>query len=185
MTKKKTSTKKARKGRAPVEVIDLIAEDRKVAEGAELVRSLFYHEGVPDFLTDAVMDALGAARNKAGVDFWQVEPADERGGPYLGPDFDMKGLADLFAVTRGSSFTLDEPKGDSPAAFARHLAEVLRIGRTADFIPAGLYNDLADAWNEFVNTAGDGAAFRELHEGEQGVRLLLEIAGRFGEGGAR
>ena len=75
-------------------------------------------------------------------------------------------------------------EGDSPARFAYHLAEVLRIGRTADFIPAGLYNDLGNAWNEFVNTAGGGAAFRELHEGEAGVRLLLQIVMRSEEGGA-
>ena len=180
MTTKKTSTKRDQQGTA--EVIDLVAEDRKCAEGAALVRSLFTHEGVPDFLTDAVMDAVGKAAVKTGVECFQIDHAE--GGPYLGEDFDMKGLADLFAVTRAASFSVDEPEGDTPARFAHHLSEVLRIGRTADFIPAGLYNDLGNAWNEFVNTAGGGAAFRELHEGEAGVRLLLEIAGRLGEGGA-
>ena len=85
--------------------------------------------------------------------------------------------------TKGKAPAEVADEGDSPARFAYHLAEVLRIGRTAPFIPASLYNDLGNAWNEFVNTAGDGAAFRELHEGEAGVRLLLEIAGRLGEGG--
>jgi hypothetical protein len=66
-------------------------------------------------------------------------------------------------------------------AFAHHLAEVLRIARPADSVPASLYNDLANAWNEFVNTAGAGIAYRELHEGEAGVRLFLEITSR-GEG---
>jgi hypothetical protein len=120
MTTRKTTTKKAAKGKAAAEVIDLVAEDRKCAAGARLVRSLFGHPGVPDFLTDAVMDAIGKASVKTGVKYFQIEHGE--GGPYLGVDFDMKGLADLFAVTRPASFRLDEPEGDGPARFAHHLA---------------------------------------------------------------
>ena len=80
-----------------------------------------------------------------------------------------------------------EGKADNElGAFAYHLSEVLRIARTAPLISASLYNDLGNAWNEFVNTAGDGAAFRELHEGEAGMRLFMEIVGRLrGEEGHR
>jgi len=88
------------------------------------------------------------------------------------------------AYKRALSAAAQTPGAAELDAFAYHLSEVLRIARTADFIPGPLYNDLANAWNEFVNTAGTGNAFRELHEGEAGVRLLLEIKMRSEEGGA-
>ena len=44
------------------------------------------------------------------------------------------------------------PKADAELeAFAHHLAEVLRIARTHPDIPAQLYNDIAEAFNEFQN----------------------------------
>lgn len=36
-------------------------------------------------------------------------------------------------------------------AFARHLAEALRLTRTRPDIPAQLYNDIAGAFTEFQN----------------------------------
>ena len=51
--------------------------------------------------------------------------------------------------------TTPKPRGagspDTLEAFARHLAEVLRIGRAHPDIPARLYNNLADAWNSGIN----------------------------------
>jgi hypothetical protein len=96
---------------------------------------------VPDFPTDAVMDALARARNKTGIDYWQVEPAAAAGGPYLGEDFDMKGPADLFAVAR--RVRLPEP------GLADRISAVLRDPET----PTKLFNALADALSEITADA--------------------------------
>ena len=72
---------------------------------------------------------------------------------------------------------------DSPAQFAHHLSETLRIARAADFITARLYNDVFDAWNEFANSA-----FHNGHvwESEEYINLILaeaeRQAGERGEG---
>jgi hypothetical protein len=133
MTTKKGSTKRPAPRKAS-EVIDLAAEGRKVAQAARLVRSVFSHEAVPDFLTDAMMTALAAAEAKTGIAFWQVEPADEEGGPYMGEDFDMKGLADLFAVTSPASFRLDKPD----------FAALLSTALNHPDCPAEIYNAVGD-----------------------------------------
>jgi hypothetical protein len=55
-------------------------------------------------------------------------------------------------------------------AFAHHLSEALRIGRTSEAITSGLYNDLADAWNEFLN---DSRILTEFQESEEYINLAL------------
>jgi hypothetical protein len=62
------------------------------ARAARLVVSLFDRgAGVPDWLTDLIMRGLEAATERTGVEHW---------GATLETGFDLRGLADLFAVTR-------------------------------------------------------------------------------------
>jgi hypothetical protein len=65
-------------------------------------------------------------------------------------------------------------------AFAHHLSEVLRIARTHPDMPSQLYNDIADAWNEYVNTV---IARANLWESEEYVRLVLAEEKRKKEAG--
>jgi hypothetical protein len=50
---------------------------------------------MPDFLTDAVMDAIGKASAKTGIEFFQVEPADAEGGPLPGRRLRPEGAREL------------------------------------------------------------------------------------------
>jgi len=67
--------------------------------------------------------------------------------------------------------------------FAEHLSAALRIARTHPAITTRFYNDLSDAWNEFVNSVlGKG----EVWESVEYMRLILENARRQQrEGGAK
>ena len=70
------------------------------------------------------------------------------------------------------------------AAFPHHMSEALRIARTWDVFTPRFYDDLADAWNEFMN---DSQLLGTIYEGEQFVALVLsEYQRRNAEkGGAR
>jgi hypothetical protein len=101
-------TKKRPKGKATNveetgEVWDIAAESERCQRNARLIVRLFNGEELNDFITDAVMVAPTAASQQTGVDFRQ------------GEDFDLKGLANLLAVT-GGMFTLKvEPEMDAAA----------------------------------------------------------------------
>jgi hypothetical protein len=64
-------------------------------------------------------------------------------------------------------------------ALAHHIAETLRIMRDSEHIPARIYNDFADAWNELVNVAMSTAFL----ESETYTRLVL--AELVSKGGAK
>lgn len=93
-TKKKP--RKAGKGKPPAKVIadEIFAAERRRAEhNARLVKSLFDSESLPEFITDAVMTGLHLAKDKTGIEFWQIEPDN-----IMGDDFDLPGLAGLLRV---------------------------------------------------------------------------------------
>jgi hypothetical protein len=55
--------------------------------------------------------------------------------------------------------------------FAHHLAEALRIAGDHPWIPVSLYNDLADAWNDFLNEL---PSLRRFNEDERVIALAIE-----------
>lgn len=55
-------------------------------------------------------------------------------------------------------------------ALAHHLAEVLRITREHPDIPAQLYDDIAEGWNDFVNRTPPGGL---INDSEEMIRLEL------------
>lgn len=59
--------------------------------------------------------------------------------------------------------------------FAGHLAAVLRIARKNPLIPSGLYNDLADGWNNYIN---DLPSLAEFQESATYIMLALEARER-------
>lgn len=72
---------------------------------------------------------------------------------------------------------------DDVETFARLFAEVMRIAKSADFIPTSFYNDLADAWNEFQNDTG---LLTDIYHSETYIRLALVMYAEAQEkGGAR
>jgi hypothetical protein len=71
---------------------------------------------------------------------------------------------------------------DPLMAFADHLAAVLKIARESDAIPASFYNDLADAWNDFINELPSVGDFQES---AAYIHLALVTRARLQKGGAR
>lgn len=75
-------------------------------------------------------------------------------------------------TTPGSAETLD--------AFAHHMSGALRIARTSDLFTARFYNNLAEAWGEFINTM---PGLGEFQESEEYIALALRASiGRRTEG---
>lgn len=64
---------------------------------------------------------------------------------------------------------------ETRATLAHHMAEVLRIARESDDIPSGFYNDISEAWQEFVNRM---PLLVRFWESEEYVRLALEFNAR-------
>ena len=62
-------------------------------------------------------------------------------------------------------------QGNELSNFEHHLAEVLRIAGDHPWIPVSLYNDLADAWNDFLN---DLPSLRRFNEDERVIALAIE-----------
>ena len=75
-------------------------------------------------------------------------------------------------------------QGAELSRFEHHLAEALRIGQSHPLVPASLYNDLADAWNDFLNEMTSRARF---YEDERVIALALETyhTQKVEKGGAR
>ncbi len=56
-------------------------------------------------------------------------------------------------MTTKKAKTVRQRKGahkDSIGAFAYHLSEVMRLARTADYIPADFYNQFGEACNDYL-----------------------------------
>jgi hypothetical protein len=111
--------------------------------GAQLIKGLFEAgEAVPDFITDAVMDALDAAAAFKGVEHFGET------------DFDMEGLASLLFVTR--AFDLRA----SPEGIAFHIAAVLNNPK----VPTRIYNALGEGVCEIsFGPVSDSAMAIALH----------------------
>jgi hypothetical protein len=101
---------------------------RRLAEcekGAQLIKALFdAGDCLPDWLTDAVMDAISAASQLKRVEYFGET------------DFDLEGLATLFLATRDLSFRY----GTDAVAF--HVSKILQ---NPDDCPLEVYDALADA----------------------------------------
>jgi len=79
------------------------------------------------------------------------------------------------ATRKGSAKDTEQAEivtqGAALSRFEHHLAEALRIGQSHPLVPASLYNDLADAWNDFLNEMTSRARF---YEDERVIALALE-----------
>jgi len=123
--------------------LDLVAVAEGYRRAARLVVSL-YERGasVPDWLTDLIMRGLEAATEKTGVEHWD------------GEDFDLRGLADLFAVTSPANFRLEfEQKKDLPEL----ISAILKHPDT----PSNLYNAIGDAVSDW-SVDSDAPAYIRL-----------------------
>lgn len=125
--------------------IDLVAVAEGYDRAARLVVSLFDNgASVPDWLTDLIMRGLEAATKKTGIEHW---------GATLEAGFDLRGIADLFAVTSPANFSLEfEPKRDLPEL----ISTVLRHPDT----PANLYDAIGKAADEWLMDDTDPAYLR-------------------------
>jgi hypothetical protein len=99
---------------------------------AKLVKQFLESRGIPDYLTNAVMDAISAAAQLKQINYW-----NEDGG-----DFDMDGLATLFLASQ------DVDLRHGPDAIAFHVSELLNNSEC----PTALHNAIGEA----VCTIGSG-----------------------------
>lgn len=115
--------------------IDLVAVAEGYDRAARLVVSLFDKgASVPDWLTDLIMRGLEAATEKTGIEHW---------GAPVDAGFDLRGIADLFAVTSPANFSLEfEQKKGLPEL----ISAVLRHPNT----PVNLYNGIGRAVDEWL-----------------------------------
>lgn len=107
--------------------LDLVAVAEKYECAARALVDFYDNtRGVPDWLTDLIMRGLEGATEKTGIEHW------------TGSAFDLRGLANLFAVTSPANFKLEfEQKRDLPEL----ISTVLRHPDT----PTNLYNAIGVA----------------------------------------
>jgi hypothetical protein len=137
MQKKNSTAKKPTKRTARRKVdIDLVAEHEKFVKVAKQVEQLFNNSpGIPDFLTNAMMNALSEAAKSKRVTIWK-----EMDG---GEDFDVEALADLFVLSQ----SLDIEMHNNAAARADFEAEWLAENELQIHNPI----DLDPEWVELSN----------------------------------
>lgn len=160
-----TTKKKAQggsKGKATKTATD--AETARAERNARIVRGLWEDADLPEFITNAVMTSLHLAKEKTGVEFWQVEPEN-----IMGEDFDMTGLANLLRVAYRRSDIEVEP--------VRDLAGLVSAVLTHDEVPNLIYDKLTDALVELHDST-------DVYQDPAAVRALLDYhARRRGENG--
>lgn len=133
-----------RRAEAGEEILDLAAVSERHARSARLVKSLFDREAAPDWLTNLVMRGLELATEKTGIRHYGTE------------DFDLRGLADLLAVTNEGKFEnlLEfEPKKDLP--------ELLSAVLKHPDLPPCVYNGLSEALTD-ITFDSDSAEYIRL-----------------------
>lgn len=111
-------------------ILDLADEQSKLEIAAQFIIDLYEVEKIPDFICDAVTDALNKASISQNIDIWQ---SDKDGDMELS----RRGLADLFTHARMLSVA---PVPNSTAALALGLADILNNPHT----PVHLFNGIAD-----------------------------------------
>ncbi len=150
------NTKRTAPKKAQTEVAETITgafEQAKCEQAAAQVVALFANAEVPDFITAAVMDAIGAASKIQRIGTWDNEKED----------FSMPALADLFAVSK--MLSLDK---ESPAkTLAAHISAILEHPETPD----ALYNDIAERISDFSSDV-------DYHTPEMIERSLVAYASR-------
>lgn len=108
-------------------IYDTRIGDERATQAARSVARLLAQPGLPHFLYDAVMLALSTAAERKGIKI----ASDEATG------FDLRALADLFAVAGGAHHGIEfEPKKD--------LAELLSAVLNHPDTPTDLYNAIGD-----------------------------------------
>jgi hypothetical protein len=143
-----------KRAEAGEEIWDLARERAKCEQAAAQVVALFANASVPDFITAAVMDAIGAASKIQRIGTWDNEKED----------FSMPALADLFAVSKMLSLDKQE---SSTEALASHIGAILEHPETPD----ALYNDIAERISDFSSAV-------DFHTPEMIKRSLVAYAGR-------
>jgi hypothetical protein len=143
MTRKRETKEKQRAD------IDLTREQARYEIAAQFVIDLYAVERLPEFVTNAVMDALLKASALKGINIWEPD----------GEEFSLRALVNLFALTPMLRL---EPSPDSREALAAHIAGVLNH----PLCPVNLYDAIGDE----VATLS-----RELdHDAPDHIRRVLE-----------
>lgn len=103
----------------------------------------FMDSGIPDFLVNAMIAAVGAAANAFNLEVWKEFPEeDEPSKDYNGEGYSARALADLFRVTE--FFQLDlVPR----PTLADSIAAVLNHPDT----PTAIYNALGEAVTDLTH----------------------------------
>lgn len=139
---KKTSTNKHHdaQGKARQTVGQRCDDDARLKKAARLIVRLIDKSAVPDFVTDAMMEAIGRAAQVKGIYPWRDKDGFE--------EFDPNRLAELFAVSKLLSFN------NPHARLAQALAEILDNNKT----PIALYNSTGDFVTEVCTPLLDNSS---------------------------
>ena len=116
-------------------VLDTVMVQAECRNGARRVIALFETSGVPDFVTDAIVDALIEAAAIKNIHVWKRQGKDAE-------EFDAAKLANLFAVTPMFSLRKSDKQRVIDAT-----AEILRNPQA----PADLFNAVAEFVTEAIN----------------------------------
>lgn len=122
---RKNSTPKTKRRTATIR--ELVAEEKKNKKAARHVIDLFDKTNCPDFVTNAVMDALIKASELKGVHVWHEDG-----------NFDETALANLFCVTQ--RLDLDRNPTTPRGRLAAALAEIM----SNDLTPERLHRDVGN-----------------------------------------
>ncbi len=120
-----TSTHKKSRSRQSIETLDLVAVQKGLERQADAVLA-FTGSDAPDFITDAVNDAIDEAARRTGYPAPTYEPEEKD---------TRRILANLFSQTR----FLNLRTHDTHAELARLITAVLRH----PLLPSGVYDDLS------------------------------------------
>jgi hypothetical protein len=146
-------------------ILDTTPFQERDERAAAAILALLGNPDVPEFITQAVADALTLAESIIGVNY-----ATRETGEFM-PD----ALTNLVTSLRGRDIKREAPDAkDETEAFAHHMSEALRIARTSDFITVRFYNLLARMWSECVN---EFKCYQDssLTESAEFIRLALRL----------
>jgi len=154
-------------------ILDTTPFQERDERGAAAILALIDNPDVPEFIRQAVRDALTLAENIIGINY-----ASRETGKFT-PD----AMTNLVTSLHGHDIKgeVSGAKKTEAEAFAHHMGEALRIARTSEFFTARFYNHLAEAWSDNIN---EFKCYQDssLTESAEFIRLALKMEAERKEG---
>jgi hypothetical protein len=155
-------------------ILDTTPFQERDERGAAAILALMDSPDVPEFIRQAVRDALTLAENIIGTNYVSRET-----GKFT-PDA-LANLVRSLHVHAIKGEVSDAAKKTEAEAFAHHMGEALRIALNSDHFTARFYNHLAEAWSDNIN---EFKCYQDasLTESAEFIRLALKMEAERKEG---